>query len=37
LAAGLTQSNIMSLDESVAVMSVMDQVRELIGVTYIGE
>jgi len=37
LAAGLTQSNIMSLDESVAVMAVMDQVRELIGVTYIGE
>ena len=37
LAAGLTQSSIMSLDETVEIMAVMDQVRAIIGVTYIGE
>ena len=34
IAAGLTESPIMSLRESVEIMRVMDQVRAQIGVTY---
>lgn len=37
LAAGLLESPIMSLTETVEIMEVMDQVRALIGVTYPGE
>jgi predicted dehydrogenase len=37
VAAGLSQSERMSLDESIQIMSVLDEIRRQIGVSYPGE
>lgn len=37
IAAGKTDSDILSIDETVAIMETLDEVRELIGVRYPGE
>lgn len=37
LAAGLTDSELLPLDESVAIMETLDELRQLIGVRYPGE
>lgn len=37
LAAGLTDSDILPIDETVAIMATLDEVRELVGVRYPGE
>jgi len=37
IAAGLSQSERMSLDESIQIMSVLDEIRRQIGVSYPGE
>ena len=37
VAAGLTDSDVLPIDETVAIMSTLDEIRELIGVRYPGE
>ena len=37
VAAGLTDSDILPIDETVAIMASLDEIRELIGVRYPGE
>jgi predicted dehydrogenase len=37
LARGLTDSELLPIDETVAIMSTLDEIRQLVGVTYPGE
>ena len=37
VAAGLVDSDILPIDETVAIMTALDEIRELIGVRYPGE
>ncbi|WP_214466530.1 Gfo/Idh/MocA family protein [Microbacterium flavescens] len=37
IAAGLTDSDVLPIDETVAIMATLDEIRELVGVRYPGE